>query len=468
MLRASAPVVMCLLLACSASVDSLPVAGDFELDSALPEPIEVQPPVTQAELLTESVGALWSTPLDTCTLLAVLQPHRMVCSRDGSVWLIDESEPSEVWLADAHTVAAAHVDGMDWLSLDGQLMVLVDDEPTALDLGIPVPIETLTLAGGAVWLHGAGRLFEVTEETVHEVKIDGVSTIHSFAATADMLYLATPTLLALDRSETGLVSRWDWPAPVDSLTVDDAGLLWFLDGHSLQVSSADGALQSVRLPGDVHGLIGGGALWLLGDGVVWRQAGQGFTEHALSTDGVVGADTLGRLLQLADGAVLRHSVGRPVAVVGLPESLEVQQLVQLLPSDPSSLVGLSAWVDQQAVTVETAPYRLSIDPEMLDGGSHELRFLTESELGDHLATWPLWVGELPDTTWEDIQQISEARCLACHGGDTVTLLQTAEDWRTHIDTIIELVSSGEMPLGGTPLSEDDIVRIRAWKHGGFE
>jgi hypothetical protein len=209
-------------------------------------------------------------------------------------------------------------------------------------------------------------------------------------------------------------------------------------------------------------------VWLLGDGVAWRQSGQSFTEHSLSTDDIVAADSLGRLLQLSDDGLLRHSVGRPVAVVGLPESLDVPQLVQLLPSDPTSLSGLSAWVDQRSVTVESSPYRLTLDPELITEGAHELRFLSESEQGDHVATWPLWVGSLPETSWEDVQQISEASCLSCHGGDTVTRLETADDWRARIDTIIALVVAGEMPLGGPPLSDEDIVRIRAWKHGGFE
>ena len=226
--------------------------------------------------------------------------------------------------------------------------------------------------------------------------------------------------------------------------------------------------MEVDLPGTVHALVGP-HLWLLGDGLAWHQSGLSFTEHVLpTTSHSTAIDPLGRLLQATDAGLLRHSVGRPVAVVGLPDSLEVRQDVLLLPSDPDSLTGLSAWVDAQAIEVQTHPYGLSLDPDSLTGGAHELRFLTESEQGDHIATWPLWVGSLPETQWADIAEISEAHCLSCHAGDTVTRLETADDWRVHIDDIIALVSSGEMPLGGPPLSDDDIVRIRAWKHGGFE
>ena len=65
------------------------------------------------------------------------------------------------------------------------------------------------------------------------------------------------------------------------------------------------------------------------------------------------------------------------------------------------------------------------------------------------------------------QSVITKHCVDCHGGDTATRLDSADAWRAHIDPIIALVSTGEMPLGGPSLSEDNIVAIRAWKHGGF-
>ena len=456
-----AAVLVCFLAACSQPEGATKQDSASAVDTGMVIELSVVPTVASGTHLTQALGE--------CTRVASLQPHRHVCVRADGAWLVDESGPTELWLADAHSVAGVRVDSAEWLALDGELVALVDNTATPLDLGIPVPIEAMQVAGGSVWLHGAGRLFEVVGGSVHEVKVDGVATIHGFAATADRLYLSTPTLLALDRGATGLSVAWQWHRAIDALTVDENSLLWMISEDATYASSAAGPPRQVALPGTVHSLVGP-HLWLLGDGQAWRQAGQSFTELTLPAEPAhtVATDTLGRLLQLTDSGLLRHAVGRPVAVVGLPDSLEVQQEVLLLPSAPDSLTRLSAWVDDRAIAVQTAPHALSINPEQLAGGAHELRFLTESELGDHIATWPLWVGSLPDTQWADIAEISEAHCLSCHGGDTVTRLETADDWRIHIDDIIALVSSGEMPLGGSPLSDDDIVRIRAWKHGGFE
>ena len=77
------------------------------------------------------------------------------------------------------------------------------------------------------------------------------------------------------------------------------------------------------------------------------------------------------------------------------------------------------------------------------------------------------MGELPDVAWAEVAAINEEHCLACHGGATATDLSSAADWERHIDDIIDLATRGEMPLGEAPLTDDEVVAIRAWKHGGF-
>ena len=85
-----------------------------------------------------------------------------------------------------------------------------------------------------------------------------------------------------------------------------------------------------------------------------------------------------------------------------------------------------------------------------------------------MATHPIWVGSLPEVEWAEIQAISRAHCDRCHGGDTLTDLTTSLGWEQRIDEIISLVSTEQMPLGGPYLSDEEIVLIRAWKHGGFQ
>ena len=164
----------------------------------------------------------------------------------------------------------------------------------------------------------------------------------------------------------------------------------------------------------------------------------------------------------------RVSIDRPVVVVSPSDTLTVQQDFRLLPSDPDSLDSLRVWLDSTELTVETNPWTITLDPEDFDVGAHELRFWTESELGDGIDTHPVWFGELPDVEWSDVEVISEDQCLSCHGGATLTTLVDRDDWITHIDTIIHEVSTEGMPLGGPYLSEADITTIRAWKAGGFQ
>ena len=152
---AVASVAVCLGACAQADGPSKQVAETTE-DTAASPPLTVAPSIVAGSLLTESLA--------DCSTFATLQPHRRVCVREGAAWLVDESGPSELWLADANAVAGAHVDGVDWLALDGELVVLVGDAPTPFELGIPVPVETIEVAGGSVWLHGAGRLFEAVDD----------------------------------------------------------------------------------------------------------------------------------------------------------------------------------------------------------------------------------------------------------------------------------------------------------------
>ena len=90
--------------------------------------------------------------------------------------------------------------------------------------------------------------------------------------------------------------------------------------------------------------------------------------------------------------------------------------------------------------------------------------------GEHLTTSGLvfFTGELPDATWDaDIRPLFQERCQACHSADANTPLPDAAAWERNIDNIIDEVSSGAMPLGGDPLTVDEIALIRGWKRGGY-
>ncbi len=224
---------------------------------------------------------------------------------------------------------------------------------------------------------------------------------------------------------------------------------------------------AVWMPEPVHEVVGS-PLWVRGARSLFRYHNGGFTVYPLVAEGMVGVDSVGRLLQVHEGTLRRHSVGRPVVAVGLSDSVMVAETVTLLPSDPSSVDDLRVWIGDQELAVSTEPYQVVVDPEALAVGEHQLRFFTESAKGDSLSSETVWVGALNDVEWPEIEAISEQHCIRCHGGETLTDLSSAADWERHSDAIIDVVMMQEMPLGGPYLSEAEIIAIRAWKHGGFQ
>ena len=55
----------------------------------------------------------------------------------------------------------------------------------------------------------------------------------------------------------------------------------------------------------------------------------------------------------------------------------------------------------------------------------------------------------------------------CHDGDSESVLNTADSWREQIDYIIDLVSTGRMPLEREALGPQDVATIRAWRATGM-
>jgi hypothetical protein len=188
----------------------------------------------------------------------------------------------------------------------------------------------------------------------------------------------------------------------------------------------------------------------------------------LRAEGMFGVDDYGRMLQIREGELRRHSAGRPIVVAGLSDSLMVSETVTLLPSDPASLGALRVWVDDRPLALSEDPFRVTLNPEDLAEGEHRLRFFAESSKGDSMTEQSVWVGELSSVEWPSIQALSDQHCARCHGGETLTDLSTADGWERRIDSIIDVVTAQEMPLGGPYLNDEEIIMIRAWKHGGFQ
>ncbi|MEC8192323.1 MAG: cytochrome c [Myxococcota bacterium] len=445
-----------LLAGCSGSSEDSGGAVVVDPVGSIPD---IELGVESGELLTENVRE--------CDAVVGIEAHRFLCQTADGVWFIDEAKEEPTWLGDHRSMAAAAMSDGVLLVLDGKPFLFDGHEAVPFGLPTPVPVESAVREGGAVWLTGAGRVFRYADNVVTEFAVDGHPFIFGHTATEDRLHVAVPELVTLDVSGAEpTVVAWS-EMVVDSMAADERGDLWVVSDGQLFVQRGTQEPVAVAMPEAVRSVVGP-AIWIEGETESYRYRDGAFTAFPLVAVGTQGVDEYGRLLQVREGAFRRHSSGRPVVVVGLPDSVTVASTVRLLPSDPTSLDELRVWVDAAEIPVSMNPYRITLDPEAMAEGQRTLRFFTQSARGEALSEHGVWVGELADVAWDDVAGISEAHCIHCHGGQTLTDLSGPSDWESHIDSIIEVVTMQDMPLGGPYLSEEEITMIRAWKHGGFQ
>jgi hypothetical protein len=353
------------------------------------------------------------------------------------------------------------------LALDGGLYTFVDGELQPLTTSIPVPISHMRRYDETIWLFGGGRLFRWVDDAVSEISLPDYSTITNFAVAGDRLYLSVPWLVEVAMDGSALAVHSVGEIPVESLATDAADNLWMVIDGGLFLKRPDEPMREIVLPEPVTEVMGP-AIWIQGEKKAYRYQEAILSEHPMAEQGWLGVDGHGRLVQLTEGELVRHSIDRPVVVIGLSESLMIQETAVLLPSDPQSLSNLSVWLDSEPLQVTSEPWSVVVDPTKLTSGAHTLRFFSESDLGDRQDEHPVWVVELPEVSFEEIEAISEAHCIGCHGGATLTDLSTKADWERLIDSIIYQVSINSMPQNGPYLSPEQILMIRGWKHGGFQ
>ncbi|MEM9491227.1 MAG: hypothetical protein AAGC55_18910, partial [Myxococcota bacterium] len=179
-------------------------------------------------------------------------------------------------------------------------------------------------------------------------------------------------------------------------------------------------------------------------------------------------DDIGRLL-ISDGSGLqRVSLGRPVAVLGIPDSGVIFAPTKLVfaPTDADSVVDLQVTLGGTALALEAGPWRTVVDPLQLDAGTYDLAidvsYQDEVARGDRqfIVTSPTWEG--------DIAPLYEQHCARCHAGDTgAVALDSYESWQVRFADIVERVERNNMPLGQEPLGDLDKVTIQAWGAKGF-
>ena len=420
----------------------------------------LQPPLEDVEWLSEAF-----TDLSDFVPLSVT---RSLQNGPQGTMLVDAFDDSSVLLGQyTKTAGVEYSDGSLLLALDGEVWAYQEQQLLPFDVPLPIPVDELFLQQDTVWMLGLGRLFRWEDDMLTEVSFPDYPYIYSFSVTENRLYVSVPWLLEVDLSSAAMTVLAKTDHTVDSMSIDRNDRLWFVEDQELKVYISGDEAVVYDFGEDIISVMGPD-LWIQGVQTTFRYRDGTFARLEMSAGEWLAIDDLGRLLQRDNGEVLRNSIDRPVVVAGLSMPLLVRETVRLLPSAPQSVSEVRVWIDGVELDVSVAPWTVTLDPELLGSGSHTLRSYCMSTLGDTVDTQVVWVGDLPEVVWSEVEALSQEHCLACHAGDTVTDLRTKDDWERHIDSIIEEVSIQMMPLGGPYLSDEEIVLIRGWKEGGFQ
>ncbi len=446
-----------LIVACSGQGND---SADAEVHSEPGVELAIEVGFKDVQLLTEQINE--------CEVVVALSSHQFLCRDEAGVWFVDEAETEQSFIGTHGSMSAIRTDSGFMMVLDGEPYLFDGAILSPMELPVPVPVESMHRVADTVWMQGAGRLFRLRDGMVTELTLDEPLVVSSYAATEARAYLAVPDLLTLDLSGSTPEVLARWNEPVQSLAVDSAGDLWLVSGDRLYWKRGDAVPIEVLMPEPVQTVVGPG-IWVQGETSLYRFQDGGFTVHPLVAEGLVGVDDYGRLLQVREGQLRRHSVGRPVVVIGLSEVVMVSETVTLLPSDPDSLDELRVWLNGVELEVMEEPYRIFVDPDTLSPGEYSLRFFTQSADGDSVTERPVLIWDPVPVAWPEVEAIAQEHCFSCHDGGTYTELSTAADWEQRIDRIIELVTSRDMPPEETAyLSDEEIIKIRGWKYGGFQ
>lgn len=268
---------------------------------------------------------------------------------------------------------------------------------------------------------------------------------------------------------------------VDSVAVDANGVVFAAAGGWLHRRDAGVGWQRLDFGQpiwEVHGHPDAPGVWLeaeggwvFGDAGAW-QAVSGLPEPSAQRPPKV--DGAGRLLVWDGAGAVRGSTTRPLVVVGLEAGEVVGRVtdVTLLPTAPEAVEELRAVLldgsGSEVPVEEVAPGVVRVDPEGLATGAWTFRAEAVYDGQTSVAEVGVFLGAAFEPTWStDIEPIYRADCAFCHGGDADTVLEAPEDWEPIIDNIVYNVEVGNMPLGGDPLSDVEVVLIEAWRDAGF-
>lgn len=440
---------------------------------------------------------------------AALSGYRAVLSQSDAVTALDLVAPSQPLsdldgsvVVDAAPWSAGRIpDGMIILSDDGLWVwngfaspddeapgeVIIDRSPIADAVDV-TGLRELASRDGELWLASDTEVSLWHDGWLHSVDIGGAVAAPPFALSA----ASTGSARVWVSSAEGLVElagsadRWtavDFRAGVaaDSVVVAGDGRVWAAADGQVHTRDTEGTWTIYQFPDPVRALAGNAAtamVWVATESDTFVADGAGFSlisgqgGDALGDPGDWQVDEVGRLLARTDSGLQRVSVGRPVAMVGLPRDgvIFLETEVFLAPTSGDDVVDLTASLGGESLTLEATSkagvWRTTMNPIDVQSGTHELDVAVSYADGDESTLTPVIVA---NPTWEaDIFPIYQDHCSFCHDGATDTAgLYDQVSWQSSFNDILSRVDRDNMPLGRDPLSAFQKAMIRAWGAKGF-
>ncbi len=423
------------------------------------------------------------------TGVAALEPASQLVSTAEELVRIDPFGAIDGWGPSPGPVQAA----VPWG--DGVLVVagdaLHDWDGVALRDSVLSPVvgaaHTAQARSGAVWIGSADGLVRWRNGSVVAVTVGG-EAVEAFAVGGDVrnnevTWVGQGEVLhALGNAGATWVDleAVKLAGAVDSVAVSAGGVAWAAaGGWAYRRDPVDGwqrldfgePIWEVHAHPDAAGAwLEGEEAWLFQDGDTWQEV-TGLPAPSASRRPQV--DAAGRLLVWDGSGAVRGSTTRPLVVVGLTDGAVIGRPtdVTLLPTAPDALTDLQASLEDGQggeVPLTVTDGVVHIDPDGLTNGPWTFRAVATYDGRSSEVTIPVFLGAAYEPTWgNDIEPIYRSECALCHGGDADTVLEEPEDWEPIIDEIVYNVEVGNMPLGGDPLSDVQVVLIEAWRDAGF-
>ena len=478
----------CITLASATSGCGLLFGGNAVISPA------VEPPRAQAPVVGPEAAAAPVRTVDTAAVgaLPLVGGGWLLNSAEGPVLLTDGQDPRPLGLAPGTVHAAAWVEQGVLMAGTGGMTVATADEVVVSPLGAWLNAQEvvgLYADGARVWVVRQSGASVLADGVLADLDLPGfVAPVddHGFGPAVDgtaALWLRAGNVVWAVGSTQGQVQAWRVRDDLElrGMALEGAVSVVLLESRGdVHVRGVDQSWEWFSAPVSIESVGGSGvgseALLRTVTGPMYFAEGAfrpltGVVESQLLAHG-----SLGRILVADANGVTELAARRSVTLVGLPEdgTLTGPVALTLQPQNPQDVRRAFFKLDNEPEVELTLPDpQVLLNPNQLGLGQH--RFLVRVRYAGGVlsaqAAGMVTVLSLHTPTWaQDVAALFQSRCDRCHGvgpGRNAHTMNTAQAWQDEIDSILEAVRAGRMPLNAPSLSQAEILLLEEWKAAGF-